>query len=392
MSLSTFATAFMDVSFFRLLPFLAYVLVAGRAGSRQKLMAAGLVAVLATACVLCSVGMERLACAAAATGYVAVSAFAVHRLALAHARGSITRPALGVLFVFAYLVGPGLALPPQVNAYFLALGWEVALAAYSYVLESPRRPERSNVFECGFFLVANPLLVYTPRERLRVEPTEHARGLRRALLGLAVMGIAIPLSSPRELAFAAPLGELQGYAAFIANGVLVFVARYAALSGLASLQIGALRVLGYALPERYVYPFLARSPLEFWRRWNLYVGEWFKHYVFVPLGLALMRSRLRVVRAAAGALALAATMLLVGGFHDLFVYSAELRVRSSGSIAFGIAAASMVGWSVLARLGQRLQARMRSGLGSSLRMLGRPLQHLALAHVLCAVVWFFAQA
>jgi alginate O-acetyltransferase complex protein AlgI len=43
-------------------------------------------------------------------------------------------------------------------------------------------------------------------------------------------------------------------------------------------------MLGFEFPENFKYPYLARSVTEFWRRWHISLGTWFREYVYIPLG------------------------------------------------------------------------------------------------------------
>jgi hypothetical protein len=176
---------------------------------------------------------------------------------------------------------------------------------------------------------------------------------------------------------------------FAVNGLLVVLARYSALSGLASFQIGALGALGYSLPERYRYPFLARSPADFWRRWNTYIGAWLKRYVFVPLARTLARSASVAMRAASRPFGVAATLLAIGVYHDVFVYAASLRWQSRGTLAFGLAAGFMWLWSFVAAQARRLRSAPTRPRASAGEMLTGVLAHLAVVHAAWAVAWVF---
>jgi D-alanyl-lipoteichoic acid acyltransferase DltB (MBOAT superfamily) len=95
------------------------------------------------------------------------------------------------------------------------------------------------------------------------------------------------------------------------------VSQYATHSGRASQDIGVLRLLGYRVPERYHYPFLAKSPQEFWQRWNTYVGDWAKTYLFLPMALGFRKNGVRPAQSAVTSALL--TFLLVGLMHQITV-------------------------------------------------------------------------
>lgn len=50
------------------------------------------------------------------------------------------------------------------------------------------------------------------------------------------------------------------------------------------MAIGLGKMLGFALPQNFDYPYLSTSMTEFWRRWHITLGSWFKEYVYIPLG------------------------------------------------------------------------------------------------------------
>ena len=50
------------------------------------------------------------------------------------------------------------------------------------------------------------------------------------------------------------------------------------------MAIGLGRMFGFTFPENFDYPYLARSVTDFWRRWHQTLGQWFRDYVYIPLG------------------------------------------------------------------------------------------------------------
>ncbi len=54
--------------------------------------------------------------------------------------------------------------------------------------------------------------------------------------------------------------------------------------GYSLMAVGVGRMLGFILPDNFDHPYIARSVSEFWRRWHITLGKWFKNYVYIPLG------------------------------------------------------------------------------------------------------------
>lgn len=55
-------------------------------------------------------------------------------------------------------------------------------------------------------------------------------------------------------------------------------------SGYSDMAIGFARMMGIAVPENFNWPYLARTPMEFWQRWHMSLSSWIRDYVYIPLG------------------------------------------------------------------------------------------------------------
>jgi alginate O-acetyltransferase complex protein AlgI len=68
-------------------------------------------------------------------------------------------------------------------------------------------------------------------------------------------------------------------------GVFAFAVQiYADFSAYTDIARGASRWLGFELTENFDHPYMARTPADFWRRWNISLSTWFRDYVYIPLG------------------------------------------------------------------------------------------------------------
>ncbi len=68
-------------------------------------------------------------------------------------------------------------------------------------------------------------------------------------------------------------------------GLLMFALQvYFDFSGYSDMAIGLMSVFGFKIPENFNYPFMSKSITEFWRRWHISLGTWFKEYLYIPLG------------------------------------------------------------------------------------------------------------
>ena len=59
---------------------------------------------------------------------------------------------------------------------------------------------------------------------------------------------------------------------------------YCDFSGYSDMAIGLGRMIGFEFKENFNYPYISRSVTEFWRRWHMSLGTWFRDYVYIPLG------------------------------------------------------------------------------------------------------------
>jgi D-alanyl-lipoteichoic acid acyltransferase DltB (MBOAT superfamily) len=126
-------------------------------------------------------------------------------------------------------------------------------------------------------------------------------------------------------------------------GLAKLMAAYARHSGVASIQIGLMRALGWQIGERYNYPLAARSPREFWSRWNIYVADWVKRYAYFPLAVLLAR-RATTHKAGAHVISLGVTFIAVGAYHDLHSLLAKSSPTLHGTAFFAANALLLLLW------------------------------------------------
>ena len=68
-------------------------------------------------------------------------------------------------------------------------------------------------------------------------------------------------------------------------GIIAFALQiYFDFSGYSDMAIGLGKMFGFTFPENFHYPYISQSITEFWRRWHISLGTWFREYVYIPLG------------------------------------------------------------------------------------------------------------
>lgn len=148
-------------------------------------------------------------------------------------------------------------------------------------------------------LVAGPIVSYGDIERQlaerRFDGKRFSRGVERFLIGL---GKKVLLANNLGLLWATvkavPAGELSPLTAWL--GLAAFTLQiYFDFGGYSDMAIGIGKLFGFEFPENFRYPYLSASISEFWRRWHISLGAWFKSYVYIPLGGSRM-GRVKLVR------------------------------------------------------------------------------------------------
>ncbi len=135
-------------------------------------------------------------------------------------------------------------------------------------------------------LIAGPIVRYSDIDRQLIERThgfdKTAQGIRRFMLGL---GKKILIAD----AFAAFCSDFSASGEksvlfFWLYAVAFSFQIYFDFSGYSDMAIGLGKMFGFDFLENFDYPFISGSITEFWRRWHMSLGSWFRDYVYIPLG------------------------------------------------------------------------------------------------------------
>ncbi len=114
-------------------------------------------------------------------------------------------------------------------------------------------------------------------------------GFSRFAIGLAKkVLIADVLGEQVNAIFAMNSAQLSSGMAWI--GALAYTFQiYFDFSGYTDMAIGIARMMGFRLPENFNSPYVSGSITEFWKRWHITLGSWFRDYVFLPLAYSISR-------------------------------------------------------------------------------------------------------
>lgn len=163
----------------------------------------------------------------------------------------------------------------------------------SYLADIYRGKEKAqrNIIDLGtyitFFgqLIAGPIVRYQDVEGALKERKPSFEKIREGI-GLFIIGLS------KKILIANVLGELVNafrLASPVAGfywvyGISEALIVYFDFSGYSDMAIGLGRIFGFELPKNFDYPFISRSATEFFRRWHITLGGWFRDYVYIPLG------------------------------------------------------------------------------------------------------------
>jgi len=201
---------------------------------------------------------------------------------------------IGLLFCFKYL---GFFMPFPVPEIKLPLGVSFfTFQALSYVLDvrmGKSKPVKDGgtllLYLCLFpQLIAGPILrwhtIADQFQNRRMTMAGAASRLRRFILGLSKkVLLADLLGKMADAAFACPQAGLSAPFAWL--GAVSFALQiYLDFSGYSDMAIGIGRALGFTFAENFRHPLRAASMQHFWRRWHITLTDWFRDYLYIPLG------------------------------------------------------------------------------------------------------------
>ncbi len=196
-------------------------------------------------------------------------------------------------FISNINVATGLSIP------LLNIALPIGISFYtfqilSYTVDVYRGdvPAQRNLIDLGAYitmfpqLIAGPIVRYIDVERSLRERASTSEdlsyGARRLILGLS-----------KKILIANQLGELvkifyasqdKSVAFFWMYAIAFTLHVYFDFSGYSDMAIGLGRIFGFKFMENFNYPFISKSISEFWRRWHISLGSWFRDYVYIPLG------------------------------------------------------------------------------------------------------------
>ncbi len=186
------------------------------------------------------------------------------------------------------LTVPSVALPIGISFYtFQSMSYTIDL--YMRNIKVQKNPITFATYVTLFpQIVAGPIVRYKD-----VENEIESRSININLVGEGVLifikGLAKKVLLANNIGAlwstikAQEIAELPALTAWI--GILAFTFQiYFDFSGYSDMAVGLGKVLGFNFPQNFNFPYISKSVAEFWRRWHITLGTWFREYVYIPLG------------------------------------------------------------------------------------------------------------
>ena len=212
---------------------------------------------------------------------------------------------LGLLFIFKYLnfsadvLNRVFGIGIEMQKIVLPIGISFfTFQALSYVIDISRGEGnvQKNILNVGLYISFFPQLIAGPIVRYQTVADEIAnrketwggfyQGLIRFILGLAKkVLLANSFAYLADRAFDTVAEGAQISVLFSWLGVIGYALQiYFDFGGYSDMAIGLGRMFGFHFLENFDHPYISHSITEFWRRWHISLGTWFRDYLYIPLG------------------------------------------------------------------------------------------------------------
>ncbi len=210
---------------------------------------------------------------------------------------------ISILFFFKYYgfaiecLGSIIGLDLKVKSISLPLGISFyTFQQISYIVDiymQKIKPQRNLIDFATYItmfpqLIAGPIVKYNDIHKQLANRKESinkfGEGVQRFIIGLGkkvilANNIGLIWTQVKEV----NLNDLSVVLAWI--GIIAFTLQiYFDFSGYSDMAIGLAKMFGFDFLENFDYPYISKSITEFWRRWHMSLGGWFREYIYIPLG------------------------------------------------------------------------------------------------------------
>ena len=208
---------------------------------------------------------------------------------------------IGILVYFKYtnfiISNLNLWLSHKIDFIYVILPIGISFYTFqliSYTIDVYREQVKvqTNIFKLAMYvslfpqLIAGPIVRYSTIES-QLEKREYS--FDKFSLGVRIFIIGLG----KKVLIANILGEITTFFAVTTEVNVLYYWIYAIsnmlqiyfdFSGYSDMAIGLGKMFGFDLPSNFNYPYIATSITDFWRRWHISLGTWFRDYIYIPLG------------------------------------------------------------------------------------------------------------
>jgi len=203
---------------------------------------------------------------------------------------------LGLLVVFKYsefllgLVGIHIAFAPALPigiSFYTFQTMSYSIDVYRGRIKAQRSPLAFLTYVAMFPpLVAGPIIRYADVEKMLKDRNTSlemiSAGISRFIMGL---GKKIIFANHAGVVANELLGQGDASTLAVWLGILMFMFQiYFDFSGYSDMAIGLGKIIGFDFKENFDYPYVSKSITEFWRRWHISLGIFFRDYLYIPMG------------------------------------------------------------------------------------------------------------
>ncbi len=197
------------------------------------------------------------------------------------------------------LQAPNITLPIGISFYTFQT------MSYSIDVYRGKVKAEKNIIDFAAFvtlfpqLIAGPIVKYSDISKELKERTIDLDQISDGI-GIFIMGLGKKVLIANNVgALWTEISETLGFARISTPlawmGVIAFTLQiYFDFSGYSQMAIGLGKIMGFHFPQNFNFPYISKSFTEFWRRWHMTLGSWFREYLYFPLGGSRVDTKARL--------------------------------------------------------------------------------------------------
>lgn len=187
-------------------------------------------------------------------------------------------------------------LNKELDALYLSMPLGLSFAVFesiSYLVDLYNGEKNGNYIDVMLFLLFFPKIAQGPivtwnrfsslldKRESNIDKT--IKGIEKIIVGLAKKVIIADVLGTLVSSVIAAYTSVDSFT-LIGTALCYMIEIYFDFSGYSDIAIGISKIFGFDFDENFNYPYLSKSIGEFWNRWHISLGNFFKHYIYIPLG------------------------------------------------------------------------------------------------------------